>query len=274
MCGMKRLAAVVQMTSRADLSANLARAEALVAEAAGRGAELVALPENFALFTAVEADRQAARETLDGKGPILSRMSALAREHGVALVLGGMPEVVSEADPRAHNTCVYVDETGEVIARYRKIHLFDVHIPDGASYAESKSTAPGQEPVVVETPLGPLGLSVCYDLRFPELYRELSKRGARLLTVPAAFTQHTGRDHWHVLLRARAIENLCWVLAPAQYGRHSDKRLTYGHAMIVDPWGQIIAEVGDHEGVAVAEIDTDYQDRLRTELPALQHRRL
>jgi predicted amidohydrolase len=269
---MKQLVAVAQMTSRERVEDNLACVSALVAEAAGRGASLVALPENFALFTAVEADRLAAREVLDGNGPILTRMAALARTHQIALVLGGMPE--TSADGRAHNTCVYLDATGQIAARYRKIHLFDVQIPDGASYAESASTAPGQEPVIVDSPIGPLGLSVCYDLRFPELYRELARRGARALTVPAAFTLHTGRDHWHVLLRARAIENLCWVVAPAQYGRHTDKRVTYGHALIVDPWGQIVAEVGDHEGVAYAEIDLEYQDRLRRELPVLAHRRL
>ncbi len=269
---MRVLAAVVQMTSRADVSENLERADALIGEAAARGAKLVALPENFALFTAVEADRLAAAEALDGTGPILSAMTAAARRHGVALVLGGMPERAE--GPRAHNTCVYLDAGGRVLARYRKIHLFDVRIPDGASYAESATTAAGAEPVIVETPWGGLGLSVCYDLRFPELYRELARRGARMLAVPAAFTLHTGRDHWHVLLRARAIENLCYVLAPAQHGRHSEKRTTYGHALICDPWGHVLAEVGDHEGVAVAELDLDYQARLRAELPALDHRRL
>ncbi len=201
-------------------------------------------------------------------------MADAARTYEVALVLGGMPELPASGEARAHNTAVYLDATGAIGAAYRKIHLFDVAIPDGASYAESASTAPGQTPVLVDTPLGKLGLSVCYDLRFPELYRELARLGAQLLAVPAAFTLHTGRDHWHVLLRARAIENLCYVLAPAQYGRHNDKRVTYGHAMIVDPWGQVLAEVGDHEGVAVAEIDLDHQAKLRRELPALSHRRL
>jgi deaminated glutathione amidase len=272
--GMRALAAVVQMTSRDRLEDNLARAAELIGEAAARGARLVALPENFALFTADEADKQRARERLDGQGPILRAMAQAARTHGVELVLGGMPEVPEAADPRAYNACVYLDARGHVTARYRKIHLFDVHIPDGASYAESKSVLGGQEPVLVDSPLGKLGLSVCYDVRFPELYRELSRRGAEILAVPAAFTQHTGRDHWHVLLRARAVENLCYVLAPAQFGRNSERRITYGHALIVDPWGQVIAEVGDHEGVAVAEIDLDYQRRLRRELPALDHRRL
>ena len=271
---MKLLAAVVQMTSRNDLAENLARATALIAEAARRGAQLVTLPENFALFTADEADRLAARERLDGQGPILRAMSDAARAHRVALVLGGMPELPDTDEPRAHNTCVYLDADGIVQGVYRKIHLFDVCIPDGAKYAESEATLAGTAPVLVETPWAKLGLSVCYDVRFPELYRALSSRGAQILTVPAAFTLHTGRDHWHVLLRARAIENLCYVLAPAQFGRHSDKRVTYGHALIVDPWGQVLAEVGDHEGIALAELDLGYQARLRAELPALAHRRL
>ncbi len=269
---MKILAGVVQMTSRGQLADNLARADELIGAAAVRGARVVGLPENFALFTANEEDKLAAVEALDGQGPILSAMAASARRHKVDLILGGMPER-AEAQ-RAHNTCVYLDADGRILARYRKIHLFDVHIPDGASYAESTSVAPGAEPVVVDAAWGKLGLSVCYDLRFPELYRELSRRGAQVLTVPAAFTLHTGRDHWHTLLRARAIENLCYVLAPAQFGRHTEKRTTYGHALIIDPWGQVLAEVGDHEGVAIAELDFDYQAKLRAELPALAHRRL
>ena len=277
--GMKLLAAVIQMTSKDSLSANLARAAELIGEAAQRGASLVALPENFALFTADEAEKQRACELLDGRGRILTAMSAAARQHHVALVLGGMPElpvggVAALGKPRAHNTCVYLDADGRMLAAYRKIHLFDVQLPDGASYAESDSVVPGEVPVVVDTPWGKLGLSVCYDVRFPELYRLLAEEGAQMLAVPAAFTQHTGRDHWHVLLRARAIENLCYVLAPAQYGRHTEKRTTYGHAMIIDPWGQILAEVGDHEGIAVAELDFFYQAKLRAELPALSHRRL
>jgi predicted amidohydrolase len=169
---------------------------------------------------------------------------------------------------------VYLDKTGEIRGIYRKIHLFDVAIPDGATYRESSSVAPGHEAVMVHTPWGGLGMTVCYDLRFPELYRKLVADGARMLTVPAAFTLHTGRDHWHPLLKARAIENLCFVLAAAQYGRNTATRVTYGHACIIDPWGHVLAEVGDREGVALAELDFAQQDKLRRELPALQHRRL
>jgi predicted amidohydrolase len=266
-------AGVVQMTSRGDLAANLVRAEALIGEAVRRGAELVVLPENFAWLAEDERRKLEIAEAVPGDGPILAAMTRTARRLKVALVLGGMPER-STIEGRIHNTAVCLDASGGVAGSYRKIHLFDVAIPDGATYRESASVAPGEREVVVDTPWGGLGLSVCYDLRFPELYRALGRKQARMLVVPAAFTQHTGRDHWHVLLRSRAIENLSFVLAAAQYGRHTERRVTYGHSLIVDPWGQILAEVGDHEGVAVAELDFAYQDKLRRELPALDHRRL
>jgi predicted amidohydrolase len=266
------IASVVQMTSGPEVKRNLTRAADLIADAAARGAKLAVLPENFALMGEDEKAKLAVAEAVPGEGPILTAMCETARRHQIALVLGGMPERVS--DTHVHNTAVYIDGTGEVGAIYRKIHLFDVAIPDGATYRESATVAPGAEAVVADTPWGGLGLTVCYDVRFPELYRALVKRGARMIVVPAAFTLHTGRDHWHVLMRARAIENLAFVLAAAQYGRNTPKRTTFGHALIVNPWGHVIAEVGDHEGVAVAELDFDYQDRVRQELPSLQHRRL
>jgi deaminated glutathione amidase len=269
---MRMLAAVAQMTSGNDLRANLAKARELIADAARRGAQLVVLPENFALMGEDERDKFAVAEPVPGEGAILSAMRQAAREDKVALVLGGMPESASAT--HVLNTSVYVDAAGELRGIYRKIHLFDVAIPDGATYRESASVAPGNDVIAVETPWGRLGMTICYDLRFPELYRALSHSGVRMLTVPAAFTLHTGRAHWHPLLQARAIENLSFVLAAAQYGRHNAKRVTYGHACIVDPWGQVLAEVGDREGVAVAELDFDYQDRLRAELPALGHRRI
>jgi deaminated glutathione amidase len=269
---MRMLAAVVQMTSRSDVGANLGTVRALVSEAAARGAKLVALPENFSLLGEDERQKLTIAEAIPGDGPILTAMAALARELAVDLVLGGMPEAVSAT--HVHNTSVYLDARGEIRGIYRKIHLFDVAIPDGATYRESASVRAGGDAVCADTAWGKVGLTVCYDLRFPELYRALARDGARILTVPAAFTLHTGRDHWHALLRARAIENLAFVLAPAQYGRHNAKRVTYGHACIVDPWGHALAEVGDREGVAVAELDFDYQDRLRVELPALEHRKL
>ena len=267
-------AAAVQMTSTADLEHNLRAAAALVAEAAARGARLVGLPENFA-FIGPDADKFAIAETIDEVHPgrILECMREAARRSGVWLLLGGMPE--RTADPaRVHNTSVLLDEGGRVVARYRKIHLFDVDIAKGAVFTESATVTPGSELVVAETPWAPLGLSVCYDLRFPELYRELARRGARVLTVPAAFTQVTGQHHWHVLLRARAIENLCFVLAPAQSGLHHAGRTTYGHALIVDPWGTVLAEAEGGEGMAVADLDFAAQDQLRRQLPCLGQRRL
>ena len=266
------LAGVVQVTSGADLERNLDRCRALIQDAARMGARLVVLPENFAFLGEHELDKMAVAEKVPGDGRILSTLRQVAVDQKVDLVLGGMPEAVSAT--HVHNTSVYVDARGEIRGIYRKIHLFDVAIPDGATYRESASVEAGREPVVVDGELGRVGLTICYDLRFPELYRQLVGQGARILTVPAAFTLHTGRDHWHPLLKARAIENLSFVLAAAQYGRHNPKRVTFGHACIVDPWGHMLAEVGDREGVAVAELDFDYQDRLRRELPALEHRRL
>ena len=266
------LAGVVQVTSGADLERNLDRCRALVEEAAGMGAKLIVLPENFAFLGEHETAKMAVAEAVPGDGRILSAMRQLARDRKVDLVLGGMPEAVSAT--HVHNTSVYLDARGEIRGIYRKIHLFDVAIPDGAVYRESASVKPGDEAVVVDAGFGKVGLTICYDLRFPELYRSLVADGARILTVPAAFTLHTGRDHWHPLLKARAIENVAFVLAAAQFGRHNAKRVTFGHACIVDPWGHVLAEVGDREGVAVAELDVAYQDRLRRELPALEHRRL
>ncbi|MDB4968416.1 MAG: Aliphatic amidase AmiE [Myxococcales bacterium] len=266
------LAGAVQMTSGGDLAANLDKARELVTEGAARGAKLIVLPENFAFLGEDERGKFQVAEPIPGDGPILTAMRELARTLAVDLVLGGMPE--AQSPTHVHNSSVYVDAGGEIRGIYRKIHLFDVAIPDGATFTESASVRPGEQPIVIDAGHGKVGLTICYDLRFPELYRALTHQGARILTVPAAFTLHTGRDHWHALLRARAIENLAFVIAAAQFGRHNPKRVTYGHACIIDPWGHILAEVGDHEGVAVAELDFEYQERLRRELPALDHRRL
>src|SRR5512137_2907589 len=230
----------VQMTSTADRGRNLDTALRLVNEAADLGAKLVALPENFA-YMGPEEGRLATAETVEG--PTLGALRELARN-------------------------------GSIFAVYRKIHLFDVNIPDGARYAESEVVIPGDKVVVAPTPLGRIGLTVCYDLRFPELYRKLASLGAEVITIPAAFTLFTGKDHWEVLIRARAIENLCYVVAPAQVGRHSANRLTYGNAMIVDPWGTVLARCPEGEGVCVARFDRARMERARQELPALKHRRL
>jgi predicted amidohydrolase len=264
------LAAVVQMTSTTEVERNLATAEALVEQAARRGAVFVGLPENFAFL---RSEGQPVPEPQDLDGPWVRRMAALARRLQVTLLLGSLPERVP-GDARVRNTAVLLGPGGETVAAYRKIHLFDIDLPGLEHLKESKAVAPGDEVVVAETAIGPVGLSICYDLRFPELYRELVRRGARVLCVPSAFTERTGKAHWEVLLRARAIENLAYVLAAAQFGHHGGGRASHGQAMIVDPWGSVLAQVPDGEGVAVAELDFDRLDRLRRELPALSHARL
>jgi deaminated glutathione amidase len=268
--------AAVQMCSTEDVARNLTTARRLVRQAGEAGAALIGLPENFAYLGSDRDHRLSLAEPLAGgeDGPILREMRQAARESRAWVLLGGFPEKLPEDPQRIGNTSVLLDAEGEIRARYRKIHLFDVQIPGGQQFRESDSIGAGDAPVVAETPWGGLGLSICYDLRFPELYRELSRRGARLLAVPAAFTRETGKDHWHVLLRARAVENQMYLFAPAQWGFHGGKRSSYGHALVVDPWGVVIAESGEHDGFALGQIDPEYQDRVRTNLPCLNHRRL
>jgi predicted amidohydrolase len=264
------LAAVVQMTSTPDVERNLKAASTLVEEAAARGARLVALPENFA-YLHIEGEPVPEPQALDG--PWVARFAELARRREITLLLGSIPETVP-GERLVYNTSLVLGPDGKTIAVYRKIHLFDVELPGLPPLMESKAVRPGEEVVVAETPAGALGLSICYDVRFPELYRTLARRGARVLAVPSAFTERTGKDHWEVLLRARAIENLAYVVAPAQVGVHGRGRSSHGHAMIVDPWGAVMAQVAGGEGVALAELDFARQDRLRRELPALSHARL
>ncbi len=263
------LVGAVQMTSTAERDRNLEVALRLVGEAADRGARLVGLPENFA-YMGPEAGRYAGAEPIDG--PTIGALRELARRRGIFVVAGSIAERID--DPRrTANTSVLIADDGAVVATYRKIHLFDVEIPDGTRYAESEVVAPGDAAVVAPTALGRIGLTICYDLRFPELYRKLSDLGAQILTIPAAFTLFTGKDHWEVLVRARAIENLAYVLAPAQVGRHGGSRQTFGNAMVVDPWGVVLARCPDGEGVCVAPFDRARLERVRQELPALKHRR-
>ena len=260
----------VQMTSTAERAKNLDTALRLVNEAADQGARLVGLPENFA-FLRAEGEPVPEAETLEG--PLVRRMAECAKRHATTLLLGSIPEKIPGAR-RIHNTSVLLGPDGATLAVYRKIHLFDIDIPGMEQLKESRSVVPGEEVCVAEAPFSRIGLSICYDLRFPELYRACALLGAKVLAVPSAFTERTGKDHWEVLLRARAIENLAYVFAPAQVGVHGKGRSSHGHAMIVDPWGAVLAQVAGGEGFATADLDLERVDALRRELPALSHVRL
>ena len=264
--------AALQLNSTGDVEANLSRIEALTREAAADGATLVVLPECFA-YLGPEEGKYAIAEPLPDGGPILRRMSQLARSTQVELVLGGFHEQ-TPTPRKLSNAAIHLNEQGAIRAIYRKIHLFDVDLSDGTKLEESATVQAGSEVVATDTRAGRLGLSVCYDVRFPELYRKLVDQGAQLLTVPAAFTLTTGKDHWHILLRARAIEAQCYVIAAAQTGLHHGTRRSYGHALIADPWGTIVAECGEGEGYALASIDLAYLENVRRTLPSLRHRRL
>jgi predicted amidohydrolase len=263
--------AAVQMRSGGDLPENLKTCAELTARAAAEGARLVVLPECFALLGRAEGDKLAVAEEI-GNGRIVGTLRELATDHGVWIVGGGMPERVPGDATRTYNTAVVIDPRGELAATYRKIHLFDVDIPGGAVLRESDATAAGNDRVVVEIDDAKVGLSICYDLRFAELYRELVlDRGAEVLLVPSAFTAHTGAAHWHVLLRARAIENQAWVVAAAQWGKHNEKRESYGHTLIVDPWGAIAGERADGDGVVAATLDGAAVAKRRTQMPCARH---
>src|SRR5579885_1702442 len=265
------LVSAIQMTSGLDVSANLRDARRLLEEAAGRGAQLAALPENFSLMGLSDEDKRRVAED-DGHGPVQEFLAESARRLGMWIVGGTVP-LRGAADGRVSAASLVYDSAGERRARYDKIHLFDIQVPDlSESYRESANVAPGSAPVVVETPVGRLGLSVCYDVRFPELFRKLSAGGAELLAIPSAFTEPTGRAHWETLLRARAIENLCWVIAPAQSGFHPSGRETYGDSMIVDHWGRIQDRLPRGRGCVMAEIDLERQRRDRGSFPSLTHR--
>jgi deaminated glutathione amidase len=264
--------AAVQMSSQDDVAENLIVAVRGLTEAAQRGASVVVLPENFAYFGDEPGKRDVA-ESLEGGGPIVSALRDAARAMKLTIIAGGFPE--RSPDPaRPYNTCAAFGPDGQVLARYRKVHLFDVDLADGTSYRESACTSAGDAPVTLSIDAVNVGLSVCYDLRFPELYRALSLAGADVLVVPAAFTLLTGKDHWLVLLRARAIETQSYVVAAAQWGKHPRGRHTFGKSCIIDPWGEIIAQASEGEGVVVASLDLDYLARVRKNLPALAHRRL
>ena len=263
------LAAAIQMTSLPDLEKNLTEAEELIEFAKRQGAELIGLPENFC-FLGTEAEKIA-------QAPFIAErtekfLKTMAQRFQVTLLGGGFPIPVSS--DKVYNTALLIDPNGQELARYQKAHLFDVNLPDGNTYQESLTVQRGEKlPPVYQSPeLGCMGLSVCYDVRFPELYRYLSSQGVEILFVPAAFTAFTGKDHWQILLQARAIENTCYCIAPAQTGSHYARRQSHGHAMIIDPWGIILADAGDQPGVAIAEINPDRLQQVRQQMPCLKHR--
>ena len=259
------------MTSGPEVAPNLAAAETLIAAAVAAGAGLVALPENFALMARSDAERLGVAED-DGHGPIQDFLAATARRHKLWLVGGTLP-IKTTQTKKLRSACLLFDDQGRRVVRYDKMHLFDVTLSNGEQYHESAVFEPGTEVVVADTPFGKLGLAVCYDLRFPELFRALLDRGAEVFAVPSAFTALTGRAHWEVLVRARAIENLAWVIAAAQGGRHANGRETHGHSMVVSPWGEMLARQESGPGVALAECDAARQREMRAQLPSLQHRK-
>jgi deaminated glutathione amidase len=263
------LVAVAQMTSNSDRAANRDQATRLIRQAADRGAEAVFLPEAWP-FIGSDADKLAGAETL--QGPTMSAMAELAASLGIWLFPGSFAEI-SPIPDRVFNTSPVFGPDGALRAVYRKIHLFDVDLPGSAVTMESDVVAAGDQAVVVATPLGRVGLSICYDLRFASLYEALGRAGADVVTVPSAFTVHTGKDHWEVLLRARAIEQQVWVVAADQGGQHNRKRRSWGHSMIVDPWGHVVARCSDGPGLALALLDLDVVERTRRQLPCAEHRR-
>ncbi len=260
------------MNSSSDLSDNLKRCADLIKQAVDQGVRLIVLPETFAFMgKSIKAQLDIAEE--QGQGKIQDFLSHQAAQHQIYLVGGTVPTQI-EGEARVYGTCPLYDDKGECMASYKKIHLFDVDLPEKAeSYRESSVFKPGSEAVVVQTPLGRIGLAVCYDLRFPELFRLMLLEGTEIIAFPSAFTQHTGKAHWHLLLRARAVENQAWVIGANQVGRHANDRSTYGHSAIVEPWGHIVADAeGDTEQVVIAEIDCEQQVKLRQSFPCSQHR--
>lgn len=265
--------AAVQMASGPNVNANLLEAERLIAQAAAAGAQLVVLPENFALMGRQETDKIKVRE-IEGDGPLQTFLTRQAVRHNIWLVGGTIPlQATDEHKIRA--SCLLFDNTGRQVARYDKLHLFDVQVMDSQErYTESLTIERGEQEVVADTPFGRVGLAICYDLRFPELFRNLLDKGMEILILPAAFTALTGRAHWEPLLRARAIENLCYVVASAQGGYHASGRETYGHSMVIDPWGKILDQLPQGSGVVVASIDRQRLENTRRLFPSLEHRRL
>jgi deaminated glutathione amidase len=269
----KQRVAAVQMATGPDVNANLLEAERLIREAADDGARLVVLPENFAFMGKQDQDILSLREQ-DGEGPLQTFLSRIAARLGIWLVGGTIPLAANDT-ARIRAASLVFNERGERVARYDKVHLFDVDVP-GANerYVESSTIEPGEDIVVLDSPFGPLGVAVCYDLRFPEMFRKMLDRGVELLVIPAAFTAITGKAHWETLVRARAIENLAYVIAAAQGGYHINGRETHGHSMIVDPWGAVLAQVPRGNGFICHPLDRQFQTSVRSNFPAIEHRRL
>lgn len=264
--------AAIQMTTSADVAENLAQADMLLTEAADRGAVVAALPENFAFMGLADADKRAIAED-EGAGPIQDFLAHAAQRRRLMVIGGTMPLRIAGGDGRVAAASLVFDAGGQRVARYDKIHLFDVDLPSVAeTYRESAHVAPGGKPQVIDSPAGRLGMAVCYDVRFPELFRHLAAEGAEWFVLPSAFTGPTGQAHWETLLRARAIENLAFLVAPAQSGRHASGRLTHGDTMIVDYWGRILGRRPAGPGCVVAEFDLSAQAEARAHFPALRHR--
>jgi predicted amidohydrolase len=269
------LAACIQLNGSSDTAQNLATTEALVRRAAAYGACFVATPE-ATTYLGPHKDKVALAEPLDG--PTQQRLGALAAELGITLLVGSVAERIEGDNERVYNTSLLFGPDGQLNAYYRKMHLFDIDMAahGGVTFLESRRTVHGEDVVVADTCIGRLGLSICFDLRFPEVYAAHVDRGATVLAVPSAFTMMTGKDHWHILLRARAIETQCWVLAPAQWGPHDDRglRRSFGHSVIIDPWGTVVAECGDGEGICLAEIDGERGASIRGQIPMAGNRRM
>ncbi len=263
--------ALAQMQSGIDPQANAAVLDAAIGTAAAGGAVMLFTPEMSGLLDR-DRKRASAHVRLEEDDLVLARAREGAAKHQVWVELGSLA-LLGGSEGRLVNRSFLIDSAGAVRARYDKMHLFDVNLPSGESWRESAAYAPGEETVVADTPIGRLGLSICYDLRFPALYAGLSAAGATVLSIPAAFTAPTGRAHWHVLMRARAIENAAWVIAAAQTGHHEDGRTTYGHSLVVDPWGEVVLDMGDEPGVGFAEIDRARGDEVRAQIPVLLHRK-
>ncbi len=267
---MRLTVACIQNSAQSEIVPNLEETATLTRQAASEGAQFVCLPEYFSCLDVI-GNMLLAHPLPEDEHPALPLFTGLARDLKIQVLLGSL--AIDTGGEKFVNRSFMISDTGEITARYDKIHLFDVDLPGGESYRESASVAPGDQAVLAPTPWGPLGMSICYDLRFPRLYRALAQAGAGMLTVPAAFTKTTGEAHWHVLMRARAIENGCFVFAPSQYGVHASGSACFGHSLIVDPWGRVLDDAGEEAGYALAECDLDEVGKARGMIASLQHDR-